>query len=130
MVPLSSLSVLIHSIITLPTPPSANGWSGPLTAVTRGHYNLDQAQTALLQTVFWSQVVNTARALALVHGGEIQEGTELATTSAQSCYETGNMRMLDRIYMIQQYLDRITRQYSTLSAGLRDVLDGGREAEF
>jgi hypothetical protein len=85
---------------------------------------LDRAQAALPATEFWELLLVAARAIALVKGGEIREGIELAVTAAERCRTTGNVRFLDRIYIIQQHLDQLTRDIATLSAPLRDVLHG------
>ncbi len=126
----------------------------PATSSTRGHYNLgtvyeeygrsytdlgqmqraleylNRAQTNLPQTKFWELVVATARAEALVKGGEFRDGIKLAIDTAEQIEVAGTLRFLDRIYGIQQYLDRLTREIMQLSAPLREVLDGGEHGEI
>jgi hypothetical protein len=69
----------------------------------------------------------TARAMVLVHGGEIKSGVNLAVEAATICHASGNNRFLERIYGIQQYLDRLTREAGQASTVLREALDGSVE---
>jgi transcriptional regulator with XRE-family HTH domain len=126
----------------------------PATSSTRGHYNLgtvyeeygrsysnlgqmqkaleylDRAQANLPPTKFWELVVATARAEALVKGGEYREGIKLAIDAAEQIRVAGTLRFLDRIYGVQQYLDKLTREITQLSTPLREVLDGGEHTEL
>jgi tetratricopeptide (TPR) repeat protein len=121
---------------------------------TRGHYNLgtvyeeygrnyanlgrmtqaldylERARQALPATPYWESLLATARALALVKGGELRAGVELAVAAAEQCRRTGHVRHLDRIYMIQQYLDQLTRDIALLNAPLREALAGGRVTDY
>lgn len=126
----------------------------PATSSTRGHYNLgtvheeygrsysnlgqmqkaleylDRAWANLPRTKFWELVVATARAETLVKGGEYREGIRLAIDAAEEIRVAGTLRFLDRIYGIQQYLDKLTREITHLSTPLREVLDGGEHTEL
>ena len=121
---------------------------------TRGHYNpgtvyeeygrsyadlrqtqkaleyLDRAQQTLPQTRFWELLVMTSRAEALIKGNEFRSGIQLAVETAEQIQESGVLRYLDRIYGIQQYLDRLTREIGQMSAPLREILDGGQYKEI
>lgn len=126
----------------------------PKTSSTRGHYNLgtvyeeygrsyanlgqmqkalrylDLAQVNLPQTKFWQLLIDTAKALALVKGGEIDEGVQLAIRAGEACIATGNIRFLDRIHMIEQYLEDQQRRFSDAKAGLREVIHKGSITEI
>jgi len=69
-------------------------------------------------------LMKTARAIVLVHGGEIRQGIEVAVESVNLCRKHGNVRLLDRIYGVQQYLDRLTREIGNAGSILREALDG------
>lgn len=121
---------------------------------TRGHYNpgtvyeeygrsyadlrqtekaleyFDRAQKTLPQTKFWELLVATSRAEALIKGNEFRSGIQLAVEVAQEVQAAGILRYLDRIYGIQQYLDRLTREIGQMSAPLREILDGGQYTEI
>ena len=125
----------------------------PATSSTRGHYNLgtvyeeygrsysdlgqmqkaleylERAEANLPQTKFWELVVATARAEALVKGGELRDGIKLAIDATEQIRVAGTLRFLDRIYGIQQYLDKLTREIMQLSAPLREVLDEREQRE-
>jgi transcriptional regulator with XRE-family HTH domain len=126
----------------------------PATSSTQGHYNpgtvyeeygrsyadlrqtqkameyFDRAQQTLPQTKFWELLLATSRAEALVKGNEFRAGIQLAVETAQEIQKGGVLRYLDRIYGIQQYLDRLTREIGQLSAPLREILDGGQYTEI
>jgi hypothetical protein len=86
--------------------------------------------SALPQTKFWELLVMTSRAEALIKGNEFRDGIKIAVEAAEQIQATGVMRYLDRIYGIQQYLDRLTREIGQLSAPLREILDGGQYKEI
>ena len=91
---------------------------------------LDRAEQEVPNTEFWQLLILTARAIALVKGGELRVGIELATQAAERCCTTGNIRFLDRIYIIQHYLDELTRDIAMMSAPLREALHGGVVADY
>jgi tetratricopeptide (TPR) repeat protein len=88
---------------------------------------LDRAENNLPSTKLWEIMLMTARAMVLVHGGEIKSGVNLAVEAATICHASGNNRFLERIYGIQQYLDRLTREAGQASTVLREALDGSVE---
>lgn len=69
-------------------------------------------------------LMKTARAMVLVRDGEIQQGVEIAIEAVDLCRKQGNMRLLERVYGIQQYLDRLTREIGNAGSMLREVLAG------
>jgi len=91
---------------------------------------LRKARAHLPNTPVWQLLVTTAEAIALVKGGEIQAGAEIAAKAAQECYTTGNQRHLDRIYIVRQHLDKITRQANAASALITEALDQGEMSEY
>lgn len=126
----------------------------PATSSTMGHYSLgtvyeeygrsyttlgqiqkameylDRAEAALPSTKFWQLLVMTARTMVLVKGGEIRSGVQLAIQAANECRATGNLRYLERIYAVQQYLDSLKREIEQISTPLRDTLDEGHSTEL
>jgi hypothetical protein len=60
----------------------------------------------------------------LVHGGEIQEGVKKAIECLELVQKSGNVRMMDRIYGIQQYIDRLTHEIGSSGMLLREALTG------
>lgn len=69
-------------------------------------------------------LLKTATAMTLVYGGEIREGVKVAIESIELCRRHGNIRLLDRIYGVQKYIDRLSREMGTISGELREALDG------
>lgn len=126
----------------------------PAASSTRGHYNLgtvyeeygrayanlgqtqkaldylDHAQGVLPATRFWELMIMTARAESLVKGGEFRAGVQIAIEATQAIQAAGILRWMDRIYGIQQYLDRLTREIGQITLPLRDILDGGQFSEI
>ncbi|GCE18948.1 helix-turn-helix domain-containing protein [Dictyobacter kobayashii] len=85
---------------------------------------LDKAEKSLEPTKHWEILIKTARAMALVRGGEIKSGAELAVESIEQCREHGTIRLMERIYGVQKYLDHLTREIGMVGATLREALDG------
>lgn len=98
------------------------GWQGE---TNKGMEYLDVAEKNLPQTPHWDIVLKTARAMTLVRGGYFAEGGELAIEAAQLCRQTGNRRMLERIYTIQQYLQKVSHEVGKITDPLTEVLHGG-----
>ena len=69
-------------------------------------------------------LIKTATTMVLVRGGEISEGVKLAVEATELCKKHGNVRLLDRIYGVQQYIDRLTREIGSAGSTLREALDG------
>lgn len=126
----------------------------PATSSTMGHYSLgtvyeeygrsyttlgqiqkameylNRAEAALPSTKFWQLLVMTARTMVLVKSGEIRSGVQLAIEAANECRATGNLRYLERIYAVQQYLDGLKREIEQISTPLRETLDEGHSTEL
>jgi len=69
-------------------------------------------------------LMKTARAMVLVRNGDIREGVEIAVEAIALCRKHGNLRLLDRVYGLQQYLDRLTKEIGNAGSLLREALDG------
>jgi tetratricopeptide (TPR) repeat protein len=126
----------------------------PATSSTRGHYSvgtvyeeygraytklgqinkameyLDKADATLPKTKFWELLVKTARTLTIIQAGDIRSGVQLAIEAAGECRATGNLRYLERIYCVQQYLEDMMRDLDKISRPLRETLDEGRTTEL
>ncbi|BCL81938.1 helix-turn-helix transcriptional regulator [Ktedonobacteria bacterium brp13] len=85
---------------------------------------LDLAEAHLSRTMHWRILIMTARAMALVHDGDFKSGVNLAVESAQLCRDHGTIRLMERIYGVQHYLEQLTREIGQVGAVLRDTLDG------
>src|SRR5207249_10309692 len=85
---------------------------------------IDKAEEELPATTRWSILLKTTRAVTLVRGGEYQAGGDLAIESAQLCRAYGNIRCLERVYGIQRYLERKSKEMARIGGDIREVLDG------
>jgi transcriptional regulator with XRE-family HTH domain len=87
---------------------------------------LDKANEYFAQRSYQNRdlLLKTAKSMVLVRGGEMNEGVKLAIESIQLCRKHGNVRLLDRIYGVQQYIDRLTREIGSAGSILREALDG------
>src|SRR5579883_2074270 len=54
---------------------------------------LDKAEASLESTKHWEILIKTARAIALVRGGEIENGVQIAIESAELCKKHGTIRL-------------------------------------
>jgi tetratricopeptide (TPR) repeat protein len=85
---------------------------------------LNKAEKELLPSTRWEILLMTSRAVTLVRGGEYKAGGELAIESAQMCRAHGNIRCLERVYGIQRYLERLSREMARISGEIQGSLDG------
>ncbi len=69
-------------------------------------------------------LLSSSRAIVLVHGGEISEGVKKAVECVELVKKSGNVRMMDRIYGIQQYIDRLSHEIGASAIILREALTG------
>ena len=88
---------------------------------------LDRAETEFRKT--WTAqrrdlLLTSSRAIVLVHGGEIREGVTKAVECIELVKKSGNVRMMDRIYGIQQYIDRLSQEIGNAGMILREALTG------
>jgi hypothetical protein len=72
-------------------------------------------------------LMKTARAIVLVRDGEIGQGVALAVEAIDLCRKQGNIRLLERVYAIQQYLDRLNREIGNAGSILQEALAGSIE---
>ena len=85
---------------------------------------LDKAEKTLPSTGHWQTLLMTTRAMALVRGGEVDAGLQLALDATNLCYKHGEYRHLERVYLIQNYLDRLARRIGKAGSTLREALEG------
>ena len=88
---------------------------------------LDKAEQAFAAT--WTvqrrdMLMKTARAMVLVRDGEIRQSVQMAVEAVELCRKQGNMRLLERVYGVQQYLDRLSREIGNAGSELREALAG------
>ncbi len=100
---------------------------GLLGQLNEGMDYLDRAEENFKKT--WSiqrrdLLLTSSKALVLVHGGEIREGVNMAVTSLDLIRKSGNARMMDRIYAVQQYIDRLSYEVGKASITLREAING------
>ena len=69
-------------------------------------------------------LLTSSRAIVLVHGGEIRQGVNKAIECIELVKKSGNVRMMDRIYGIQQYIDRLAHEIGSDAITLREALTG------
>jgi transcriptional regulator with XRE-family HTH domain len=91
---------------------------------------LDRAKANLPSAKFWELLVKTAQATALVKGGELESGVELALETALECQKTGAIRYLDRIYALEQYLAQKEQVIGRARKPLHEVLYGEQVVEL
>ncbi len=91
---------------------------------------LDLAEASLEPTKHWEILMKTARAMALVQGGEIESGIKLAVEATALCKKYGTIRLLERIYSVQRYLDKLSKKLGQAGTELQEALDGPVEQAF
>ena len=85
---------------------------------------IDKAEKELPSSTRWKILLMTTKTVTFVRGGEYKLGGELAIEAAQMCRAYGNIRCLERIYGVQRYLDRLSRETAKLSGDIKEALDG------
>ena len=75
----------------------------------------------------WKIVLETTKVTALVRGGEIEQGTDLGLWCIEECRKHGTIRLLERIYGAQRYLQQLKNQIGRSDDRLREALDGPAE---
>lgn len=69
-------------------------------------------------------LLTSSQAIVLVHGGEIRQGVTKAIECIDLVKRSGNLRMMDRIYGVQQYIDRLSHEIGSAGMMLREALTG------
>ena len=85
---------------------------------------IERAQHLPPFDTYWDLVLKTTTVMALIRGGEIQHGVDLAVECTELCRKHGAFRLLERIYGMQQYLQHLTTSLERTTAVLREALDG------
>lgn len=75
----------------------------------------------------WEIVLKTAMVMALIRGGELDDGARLAVACVELCRQHGTLRLLERIYGEQSYLRHRSYDLRRFSDALKDALDGPAE---
>ncbi len=89
---------------------------------------LERAEKAFQPlTIHWQTLLSTAKAATLVQAGDITVGVQIAIEATHLCVSTGNYRLLERIYAVQNTIDNLTREMNRASGQLREVLNGPME---
>ncbi len=89
------------------------------------YLNKAEAQFSLHWTPQRTELLlSSSRAIALVHGGDIEEGQKQAIRCVQLCKKYGNVRTLERIYSVNRYLDEMSLKVRHASTNIREVLEG------
>jgi tetratricopeptide (TPR) repeat protein len=88
---------------------------------------LDKAEHTF--TKIWTvprrdMLIKTARSMVLVRNGEIRQGVQMAIEAVELSRKHDNVRVLERIYGVQQYLDRLSREIGNARGELREALAG------
>jgi transcriptional regulator with XRE-family HTH domain len=91
---------------------------------------LDKAEATLPHNAFWDLLILTSRAVALVKGNEIQSGVDLAIEATEKIKQVGILRYLDRIHLINRYLENLERQIGTLRKPLQEALYVNRAIDY
>jgi len=78
-------------------------------------------------TIHWQTLLATAKAATLVQAGDITAGVDVAIEAAHLCTSTGNYRLLERVYVVQDTIDSLTRNMSKAGARLREAINGPME---
>ncbi len=85
---------------------------------------IERAQHLPPFDTYWDLVLKTTTVMALIRGGEIQQGVGLAVECTELCRKHGAFRLLERIYGMQRYLQHLTTSLERTTAVLREALDG------
>jgi transcriptional regulator with XRE-family HTH domain len=85
---------------------------------------IERAQHLAPFDTYWDLALKTTTMMALIRGGEIQQGVDLAVECTELCRKHGAFRLLERIYGMQQYLQHLTTSLERTTAVLREALDG------
>lgn len=88
---------------------------------------IEKAYALGVPDTHWKMVLETTKVMALVRGGEIEIGTDLALECVDQCRKYGTVRLLERIYGVHKYLQRLRKQLGKYDDVLREALDGPTE---
>jgi tetratricopeptide (TPR) repeat protein len=91
---------------------------------------LDRAEENLEHTTYWKIQLKTARAMALVQRGDFHQGVPLVMESIKMCKQHGMLRLLERMYTLRRYLERMAWHTKHTSMALQEVLEGPLEPPF
>ncbi len=118
----TSLSIPLHYNLTAVYEEYARSYAD-LGKIKPALYYIDAAQAQLPKNRFWELVLETARVIALVKGGEIEEGIALSIPLAQEIKQKGLLRFLDRLYLIDTYLQDLENKIGRSRRRLTEALE-------
>ena len=87
------------------------------------HY-IQEAYNLGVPDIHWQMVLKTAEVVALIRGGEIKAGTNLAVECVEECRKYGTVRLLERVYGVHKYLQQLRRDIGKSDEMIREALDG------
>lgn len=126
----------------------------PATSSTRGHYSpgtvyeeygrtyadmgemqkaleyLERAEKNLPSTKFWELLIKTSKAVALIKGNELESGINLAVKATEEIKTLGVSRYLDRIKILNRYLEQMERKIHKMRGPLQDALYGEAKLDY
>jgi transcriptional regulator with XRE-family HTH domain len=88
---------------------------------------IEKAYATGVHDTHWEMVLKTTKVIALVRGGEIAKGTELAIQCIEECKKYGTIRLLERIYGVHAYLKKEEKRIGRSAETLREALHGSIE---
>jgi tetratricopeptide (TPR) repeat protein len=91
---------------------------------------LDLAEKNLPSSKFWELLIKTSRAAALVRGNEVESGIELAVKTTEEIKTLGVLRYLDRIKIINRYLEDLENKINKMRQPLHEALYGERQLDY
>jgi transcriptional regulator with XRE-family HTH domain len=91
---------------------------------------LDLAEKNLPPTKFWELLTRTSRAVALVKGNELESGIDLAIKTTEEIKAFGVLRYLDRIKILNRYLEEMENKINKIRKPLQEVLYGERKLDY
>jgi transcriptional regulator with XRE-family HTH domain len=97
---------------------------GYLGDMQKGLDYLERAAIALSPSTRWHILLKTTKAVILLRGGELRTGEKLAIEAAQLCRVHGNIRCLERICGVCNYLESKKQEVEQVTASIREAIDG------
>jgi hypothetical protein len=69
-------------------------------------------------------LLKVARGEILIHSGDVRNGVPLIVAAALHSRAHGNQRRLERVYVLQRYLNREIRQRARAESEISEALEG------
>ena len=97
---------------------------------TKAMEYLERAEKNLPQTKFWELLLRTSKAVALIKGNNIEDGIRSAIDITEDIVKVGILRYLDRIQMVNKYLEDLERKIGNARRPLQDALYGSDVIDY